>query len=89
MYSQQQPRHTGLIATVAKQPGPTYTQYQQVLSEESDRMQTESDTSTVYFNRSTQQQQQPSSTSYISTRPNFTKVYRKKNFNIIFSFLLI
>jgi len=89
MYSQQQPRHTGLIATVAKQPGPTYTQYQQVLSEESDRMQTESDTSTVYFNRSTQQQ--PSSTSYISTRPNFTKVYRKKNkkFNIIFSFLLI
>ena len=70
MYSQQQPRNTGLIATVAKQAGPTYTYYQQPLSHESDSMQTESETSTVNFTRSSQQP----STSYITSRPNFTKV---------------
>jgi hypothetical protein len=74
MYSQQQqqPRNTGLIATVAKQAGPTYSYYQQPLSHESDSMQTESETSTVNFTRSPQQP----STSYITSRPNFTKVYQ-------------
>ena len=77
MYSQQQPRNTGLIATVAKQPGPTYSNYQQPTSQESDSMQTESEISGIHFVRSTQQQQ-PSTTSYYSTRPNFTKVYKTK-----------
>jgi len=77
-YSQQQPRNTGLIATLAKQAGPTYTQYQQPLSQESDSMQTESETSTVNFTRSSQQP----STSYITSRPNFTKVCQQKNIYI-------
>ncbi len=71
IYSQQ-PRNTGLIGTVARQPGPTTSYYQKPLSQESDSMQTESETSNTYFTRSTQQQ--PSSTSYTTTRPNFTKV---------------
>ncbi|CAF4610426.1 unnamed protein product, partial [Rotaria sp. Silwood1] len=68
---QQQPRSSGLIATVAKQPGPAITQYQQSYSQELEDMQTESETSMVRAIRSTQQQ--PTSTSYISTRPTFTK----------------
>lgn len=76
MYSQQQqqPRNTtGLIATLAKQPGPNLTQYQQPFSQERDRVQTESETSTVHYTHSPQQHQD-TTTSYITTRPNFTKV---------------
>lgn len=76
-YSQQQPRSTGLMATVAKQPGPTYSYYQQPTSQETDRMQTETETSEMRLIRSTQQPQ-PSTTSYYSTRPSFTKVYKIK-----------
>ncbi|CAF1082065.1 unnamed protein product, partial [Adineta steineri] len=67
---QQQPRHTGLIATVAKQAGPTPSHYQLATTQEYDNMQTESEISPIHFNRSIQQD---SSTSYITTRPNFTK----------------
>jgi len=76
MYSQrqQQPRNTGLIATVAKQPGPTYSNYQLTTSQESDSMQTESETSGIRFARPIQPQQQTVTTSQYSTRPNFTKV---------------
>jgi nitrite reductase/ring-hydroxylating ferredoxin subunit len=78
MYSQQQqqqqPRNTtGLIATLAKQPGPNLTQYQQPFSQERDRVQTESETSTVHYTHSPQQHQE-TTTSYITTRPDFTKV---------------
>ncbi|CAF0971766.1 unnamed protein product [Rotaria sordida] len=62
---QQQPHSTGLIATLAKQPGPTVSYYQ-----EPEDMQTESDITTTRVIHSTQQ---PTSTSYISTRPTFTK----------------
>ncbi len=77
-YSQQQQQqpwnNTGLIATVAKQAGPTVSHYQQPLSQESDSMQTESEISRIHFIRSTQEQPTPT-TSYITTRPNFTKVH--------------
>jgi hypothetical protein len=63
----QQPRQTNLLATVAKQAGPTRSYYQQ----ESDSMQTESESSPSRTIHSTQQQ---SSDSYILSRPNFTKV---------------
>jgi hypothetical protein len=62
----QQPRNTSLLATVAKQAGPSTTYYQQ----ESDSMQTESETVPFHNLRSTQQ----STSSYISSQPNFTKV---------------
>ncbi len=66
MYSQrqQQPRNTGLIATVAKQPGPTYSNYQLPTSQESDSMQTESETSGIRFARSIQQQPGPTYSNY-------------------------
>jgi alkaline phosphatase len=93
MYSQrqQQPRNTGLIATVAKQPGPTYSNYQLTTYQESDSMQTESETSGIRFARSIQPQQQTVTTSQYSTRPNFTKVYKTKTCisSVCFSLLLI
>ena len=72
-YSQQQPQSSGLIATVAKQPGPSLSYYQQPVSHESDSMQTELETSSVRIFRSSEQ---PTSTSTISARPDFTKVWQ-------------
>ena len=56
----QQPRNTNLLATVAKQPGPTPYYYRQ----ESDTMQTESESLPIHSIHSTQ----------TSSQPNFTKV---------------
>ena len=67
----QQPHHTGLIATVAKQPGPTLSHYQQSIPHETDPMPIDSKISRIHFIRSPQHE---SSTSYFSTRPSFTKV---------------
>ncbi|CAM2700506.1 unnamed protein product [Rotaria socialis] len=68
--NQQQQRNSGLVATVAKQAGPTYSQYQQYVSHEPEHMQTESTTSMIRYAYS---HEQPTSTSYITTKPNFTK----------------
>ncbi|CAF3985915.1 unnamed protein product, partial [Rotaria magnacalcarata] len=67
---QQQQRSSGLVATVAKQAGPTYSQYQQYVPHEPEHMQTESATSIIRYAYS---HEQPTSTSYITTKPNFTK----------------
>lgn len=60
---QQQSQDAHLLATIVK-PQPSYQQ--------SDSMHTESDASTIHLIRSTQEQDQ--TTSYITSRPNFTKV---------------
>jgi hypothetical protein len=83
-YSQQQPQNNRLLATVARQAGPTVSHYQQPVSHESDSMQTESEASSVRYVHSSQQ---PTSTSVISSRPNFTKVCQL-NYHFILNIII-
>lgn len=69
--NQQQQRSSGLVATLAKQAGPTLSHYEQYMSHQPEPMQTETTRSTIRYAYS---HEQPTTTSYTTSQPNFTKV---------------